>query len=127
MKGSGRVFLSVLMLTMLMVGYVHFQVSSFVVSYDIYALNEEFESKDKIHKQLKFEVNQLKAPNYLKQQMDEKDLSLTLPKAIKTIEVPIPETYAPVIEPQKEIPPFNSGIFGFLGQWVKVAQAKTNH
>jgi cell division protein FtsL len=108
--------------TMMMVLYVYGHVQIFHVSYEINAQEKALETKSKSFRELRFEVDQLKAPALLEQKLKELELDLDLPKNVEMIEIPKIPTMNSI--PAIPIEPTSSPVFTFLGQWVKVAQAK---
>lgn len=95
------------------------------VSYRIYERSSELSKKGEEFRRLKFEVSQLRSPQALEKRLDEFSLSLTFPKEIKVLKVPEPflrETPGPL--PVQ--PPAGRNLFDFVGQWIQIAQARTD-
>lgn len=109
-------------LTCMMVMYVHGHVQIFQVSYHINSQEALLEKTSKSFRELSYEVEQLKAPALLESKLKTLELDLNLPKEIEFL--PTPEVTEIMIPQELPIEHAQSPIFNFLGQWVKVAQAK---
>jgi hypothetical protein len=109
-------------MTCMMVLYVHGHVQIFQVSYHINSQEKILEETSKSFRELRYEVEQLKAPALLESKLKTLELDLNLPKEIEFISIPaMSEIILPQELPMEHTP---SPVFNFLGQWVKVAQAK---
>jgi hypothetical protein len=128
MKGAGKILSGITIITVLLLFYVHEQVSLFAVSYRIQKNSALLTERGEEYRRLKFEVDQLKAPRLLEEKMRMLNLDLTLPKQVLVVRIPSTppaESNAPVIS-DISLQPFSEGLLDFLGRWVKVAQAKTD-
>ena len=120
-----RIVFGVFLATVLLLLYVHEQISLFRVSYLIESKSETLVRLAEEHRQLKFELDQLKAPRLLEEKMKELSLQLTLPDEIRVVRTTIPEIETPVDNVSMQ--PATGRVFQFLGHWVDVAQAKTDN
>lgn len=122
----GKIIFGVGLLTLLLLLYVHEQVALVRVSYLIDAKSDKLNRMSEDYRQLKFEVDQLKAPRLLEEKMKNLSLQLTLPQEIHVVRTP-----APKLPPQNRdvssIGSISGNMFHFLGHWVEVAQAKTDN
>ncbi|MDD5218561.1 MAG: hypothetical protein PHS88_10735 [Candidatus Omnitrophica bacterium] len=126
MKGTGKFLIIIGMIAALFLLYVHFQVLIFQVSYAIEIKAKVLTRCHESYRRLKFQVEQLKAPQNLAEKMTTYKLDLQVPKEIHVLQ-------APALPPVELVPmgkttfqPFSKGLIDFLGHWVKVAQADTN-
>ena len=127
MKGAGKIILGISFLSTLLLLYVHEQVSLFRISYLMDSQSNSFAHKSEQYRQLKFEVDQLKAPRLLEERLKEESLDLTLPKEIRVVKVPETSPLAPALVSSVPSLPLNGNAFlNVLGQWMGVAQAKTD-
>lgn len=125
MKGAGKILVTVSLLSMLLVFYVHEQISLFSLSYCMNTESETLARKAEEYRHLKFEVDQLKAPRLLEDKMKHMRLDLALPKEVRVVRIPtVPIVESPVVK-SISLQPLSDGLLDFLGRWVKVAQAKT--
>ena len=124
MKGLGKLVVSFCLVTGVLLLYVHERVEMLRLSYRIYERSAEFSIRAEELRRLKFEVAQLRSPQSLEKRLDELSLPLTLPKEIKVLKMPS----EPVESLAKTLPlPVPSHkLFQFLGQWIQVAQARTD-
>lgn len=125
MKGTGKTLLIIATISCFALFYVHLQTSSFLISYDINKYSETFSEKKEAFRHLKFEVNKLKAPRLLDEKISEHELSLKLPSTIDVIEMPNAMFKTPVGKEIINVNPLTSVLSNFWGQWIRVAQAKT--
>ena len=128
MRGQGKFLGSLATVCAFLLLYVHAQISLFRVSYAISTKSRHLSEKSEEYRNLKFEVDQLKAPRLLEQKMKDLQLDLTLPKEVKVVRVPpmqSPET--PVASGSVSLSPLSDSLLDFVGRWVKVAQAKTDN
>ncbi|MBU3759616.1 MAG: hypothetical protein FGM27_06770 [Candidatus Omnitrophica bacterium] len=123
-KFAFRVFFLTGSLTALAVLYVYGQTEIFKVSYDINERSDQLAEQSELHRRLKFEVDQLRAPRLLEEKMKRMELELALPSEIQVVRIP---------QVSKDAEPFDSAAvpqslapnpFDLLGRVVKVAQAK---
>ena len=124
MKGLGKILFGFVILTATLLLYVHERVEMLKVSYQIYYKSSELSKKGEEFRRLKFEVSQLRSPQALEKRLGELALPLTLPKEIKVLKASGPVTR----EFSRSLPvePSRGNLFDFLGQWVQIAQARTD-
>jgi cell division protein FtsL len=127
MKGSGKILILIAILTCAMLFYVHLQVASVLVSFDIHKNARAVAEKQELLHRFQFKVDQLRAPRLLEEKMKRHDMGLTLPNKVQVVEVPpVPELVIPVASEQKVTRTFSSEVTSFLGRWIQTAQAKTD-
>ncbi len=127
MKGSGKILVFIAGFTCLMLMYVHLQIASVLVSFDIHKTSRTFTEKQELLRRLQFKVDQLKAPRLLEAKMKKHDLTLTLPNKIEVVEVPsVPEFSISLPNAPEPARSFSSRVTDFLGRWIQTAQAKTD-
>ena len=124
MKGLGKILAGFTVLTALLLLYVHERVEMLRVSYRIYEKSAELSRQGEEFRRLKFEVSQLRSPHALEKRLGELSLPLTLPKEIKVLRVSAPAVPTDRIPLQGPRPSGN--FFDFVGQWIQVAQARTD-
>ena len=124
MKGLGKLLVGFFVVTAVFLLYVHERVEMLRLSYRIYEKSGQASNKAEEFRRLKFEVAQLRSPQSLQKRLDELSLSLTIPKEIKVLRVP-PE---PTRVPHTPLPVgvLTQNLFHFFGQWIQVAQARTD-
>lgn len=121
----GKTIFGVGLLTLALLLYVHEQVSLVRVSYQIDAKQIKLNRMNEEYRQLKFEVDQLKAPRLLEEKMKNLSMDLMLPQEIHVVRTPAPRL--PLQGKEVSINSFSGNMFHFLGHWVEVAQAKTEN
>ena len=124
MKGLGKILLGCSIVTGALLLYVHERVEMLRTSYQIYEKSSELSQRGEAFRRLKFEVSRLHSPQVLEKRLGELSLSLALPKQIKVLKVPEPvrsETAVPL-----PVQPPRGSLFDFVGQWIQVAQARTD-
>lgn len=127
MRGSGKILILIAILTCSMLFYVHLQVSSVLVSFDIHKSSRTFAEKQELLRRFQYKVDQLRAPRLLEEKMKRHDMGLALPNKIQVVEVPpVPQIVIPVASEQKVTRTFSSEVSSFLGRWIQTAQAKTD-
>ena len=127
MKGSGKILILIAVLTCSMLFYVHLQVASVLVSFDIHESSRTVAEKQELLHRFQYKVDQLRAPRLLEEKMKRHDMGLALPNKIQVFEVPpAPELVIPVAHEQKAPRTFSSEVSSFLGHWIQTAQAKTD-
>lgn len=127
MKGSGKILILIAILTCSMLFYVHLQVASVLVSFEIHKSSRTVAEKQELLHRFQFKVDQLRAPRLLEEKMKRNDMGLALPNKIQVVEVPpVPELVIPVASEQKVTSTFSSELSSFLGRWIQTAQAKTD-
>lgn len=126
MRGMGKITLLCAILTSSLLLYVHERVEMLRVSYHIHQKSVELSQRSEEYRRLTFEVAHLRSPQALEKRIDELSLALTLPKQIQVLRVPEP----PVLPTQVASIPLQvsstHNFFDFLGQWIQVAQARTD-
>ncbi len=124
MKGLGKILIGFSVVTAVLLVYVHERVEMFRISYKIYDRSAQLSKKAEDYRLLKFEVTQLRSPQSLEKRLHAMSLPFTLPKEIKVLRVPS----APVLQAREPLPVHvpTQSLFHFLGQWVQVAQARTD-
>ena len=127
MKGSGKILILIAALTCAMLFYVHLQIASVLVSFDIHKSSRAVAEKQELLHRFQFKVDQLRAPRLLEEKMKRHDMGLALPNKVQVVEVPVvPELVIPVASEQKVSRTFSSEVSSFLGRWIQTAQAKTD-
>lgn len=125
MKGAGKIVLSVAAVSALLLIYVHEQFLLFQVSYHLNQKNSLQVKKSEDFRRLKFEVDQMKAPRLLEEQMAQLKLDLTLPKEVHVFKVP-PKQIVSIPLKEMNVQPISGHLTHLLGQWIDIAQAKTD-
>lgn len=124
MKGLGKVLLGFTVLTGALLFYVHERIEMLRVSYQIHEKSSVLAQRSEEYRRLNFEVAQLRSPQKLEQRLQDLSLPLALPKEIQVLRVPLSlETKSLEALP---LEPPTRGVFKFLGQWIQVAQARTD-
>jgi cell division protein FtsL len=127
MKGSGKILILIAVFTCAMLFYVHLQVASVLVSFDIHKSSRAFDEKQELLRKFQFKVDQLRAPRLLEEKMKRHDMGLAIPNKIQVVEVPpVPGLVTPAAPGQKAVRTFSSKVTNFLGRWIQTAQAKTD-
>ena len=124
MRGVGKLLTGIAIITAGFLLYVHERVEMLRESYQIYKTSRQLSERAEEYRRLKFEVTQLRSPEALEKRLQEVNLSLTLPKQIKVLRVP-----QPLAQPTVETLPLRASwghFFDFVGQWIQVAQARTD-
>ncbi len=124
-QSMGKMIFGVGILTLALLLYVHEQVSLVRVSYQIDSKADKLSKMKEDYRQIKFEVDQLKAPRLLEEKMKSLSMDLTLPREIHVVRTPALKV--PLPNQQVSTGSFSGNMFGFLGHWVEVAQAKTDN
>lgn len=126
MKGAGKTILGVSFLAVFLLLYVHEQIALLHVSYTLEDKSEKLVRLSEEFRNVKFELDQLKAPRLLEEKIKEMQLNLTLPNEVRVLTTPS--------HPLKESPinnvsanPMSDRVLHFFGRWVDVAQAKTDN
>ncbi len=124
MKGLGKLLFGFAVVTSVFLLYVHERVEIFRVSYQIHGRSSELSKKSEEFRRLSFEVAQLRSPQYLEGKLQELSLPLTVPQEIQVLRISgVPQ--APELKPVP-LPAHSPNLFDFLGQWIQVAQARTD-
>jgi cell division protein FtsL len=127
MKGSGKILVLIAILTCAMLFYVHLQVASVLVSFDIHKSSRAFAEKQELLRKFQFKVDQLRAPRLLEEKMKRHDMGLAIPSKIQVVEVPpVSEIVIPGTPEPKVARTLSSKVTSFLGRWIQTAQAKTD-
>lgn len=127
MKGSGKILVLMSGITCAMLFYVHLQVASVLVSFDIQKQSRAIAEKQELLHRFQYKVDQLRAPRLLEEKMKRHDMGLALPDRVQVVEVPyVPELAVPVDQERKAVRTFSSEVSSFLGRWIQTAQAKTD-
>ena len=123
MKGLGKVLFGFVILTSALLLYVHEQIEVLRVSYRIQKKSSELSQMSEEFRRLSFEVAQFRSPQSLEKKLEKSSLPLTLPREIQVLKIP-DKTIQPKVNPiQFRAPSHN--LLDFLGQWIQVAQART--
>ena len=128
MKGTGKIIIGISFAACFLLLYVHEQISLFRVSYILDNRSEKLSQMSEEYRQLKFELDQLKAPRLLEEKIKDLSLDLALPKEVRVFKVtptPVSETLIQNIPTKTS--PLPDRFVSFLGRWVEVAQAKTDN
>ena len=126
MKGTGKIMFGVMLMTGLMLLYVHGQVTLFLLSYAIERKSTALAQKAEFYQHLKFEVDQLKAPRRLEQKMAELSMELTLPEEFQVVRIQPPSTALHVASVGDiAAHSVSHRLSSMLSKWMGVAQAKT--
>ena len=128
LKGTGRILLTSALLTLLLLLYVHGEVSLFHLSYQMDEQTEKLAQKTEAYRRLRFEVAELSAPRRLENKISDLSMDLVLPKEIQVIKLPaaVPRGAAGA-SLGHEIPVSLQQRFSYwVNRWVGVAQAKTD-
>ena len=123
MRGFGKGLMVFAVITGLLLAYVHERVGMFLVSYQIHDTASQLAARSEELRRLNFEVAQLRSPQYLEARLRQLSLTLTLPKEIQVLKVPAPVLRQPSEPLSFEAPVRN--LTDFFGQWIQVAQART--
>ena len=123
MKGSGKILLGCALVTLALLLYVGERIEMIRASYRIHDLSRRLSSHAEAYRQLKFDVAQRRSPQSLEMRLKELSLPLTLPKQIQVLRVP--ETNPDSLKPIPLTPSPSNRFFDFIGQWMHVAQART--
>jgi hypothetical protein len=127
MKGSGKILILIAALTCAMLFYVHLQVASVLVSFDIHKSSRAAAEKQELLHRFRYKVDQLRAPRLLEEKMKRHDMGLALPGKIQVVEVPMmPDLVILSEHQQKATRTFSAEVSSFLGRWIQTAQAKTD-
>ena len=124
MKGLGKILLGFAILTSVLLFYVHQRVEILRASYRIHEKSSKLSKKVEEFRHLKFDVDRMRSPELLQKRLENLSLPFTLPKQIQVIRVP--DTTVQPSEANPFLPASSSGsFFDFLGQWIQIAQART--
>lgn len=127
MKGIGKIILWITAASFLFLLYVRGQVALLHVSYQIDTRNEKLGELAEEYRQLRFEVEQLKAPRLLDEKLKQLSLDLTLPQEIRVIRLPAASLAPDAALQQISTRPMAGRLADFFGRFIDVAQAKTDN
>ena len=119
---SKRHFVLLALFTMVLLAYVHAQVSVFRVSYSIAEKEKWLSKMSDDYRNIKFQVSKLKSLNYLDKKRREIEADLVTPKMVKAIRVPA-EKQAELPAPSEGRSLLRHGVSPLLGL-IKEAQAR---
>jgi cell division protein FtsL len=127
MKGSGKVLSIIAVVTCMLLFYVHLQIASVIVSFELSKTSKTYTARQELLRRLQFNVGQLKAPRLLEEKMKKSDLSLGLPDRVQVVEVPpVPEAVLAMKQDVKSISHYSATFSKFFGRLIQTAQAKTD-
>ena len=111
MKGSGKILILIALLACPLLFYVHLQVASVLVSFDIHRSSRHVAEKQELLRRFQYKVDQLRAPRLLEEKMKRHDMGLALPDKVQVVEVPpVPEVLMPISQNQKVVRTFSSEV-----------------
>ena len=125
MELSKRTFTILITATLLLLFYVHEQVTIFQVSYSIERKEREIARLSEDYKTAKFYLTRLRSPHVLSQRIKELSLNLAVPKDRQVIRVLKPKAVPVQIQVEESWPPAPFRFLSLL-HFVKEAQAKTS-
>lgn len=125
MRGVGKILFTCSIVTAVLLLYVHERVEMLRISYQIQKKSSQLSHEAEEYRRITFEVAQMRSPQNLEKRLEELSLPLTLPKSIQVLRVP-PEP--PIRHPISPVPFHvpSRNFLDFLGQWIQVAQARTD-
>ncbi|OQA57112.1 MAG: hypothetical protein BWY42_00736 [Candidatus Omnitrophica bacterium ADurb.Bin277] len=127
MKGSGKILSGIACLTVLLLFYVHLQISSVIVSFDLHRSSQALEEKQEVLRRLQFNVGQLKAPQLLEEKMKKHDLALGLPNKVQVLDVPSVPDFSRIATQDAAVDSsVGSSFSSIFGRLIQTAQAKTD-
>ena len=127
MKGSGKILSIIAAVTGMLLFYVHLQVSSVVVSFELSKTSKTYATKQELLRRLEYNVGQLKAPQHLEKIMKKHDLTLGLPNKIQVVEVPpVPDLPFILKQDVKSGAAYPAAFSKLFGRLIQTAQAKTD-
>lgn len=124
MRGLGKIILGCVIVTASLLLYVHERVEMLRTSYVIQRKSTFLAQRSEDFRRLTFEVTQLRSPQALEKRIEELSLPLTLPKQIQVLRISEPSLQSQVPSLPLQVVP-QGNLFDFLGQWIQVAQART--
>ncbi len=127
MKGAGKIILGVSIPVVFLLFYVHEQIALLHVSYILEDKSEKLVRLSEEYRNLKFELDQLKAPRLLETKIKEMQLNLTLPNEVRVLMTPAPPVNETPVKNVSTAGPLSDRVLHFLGRWVDIAQAKTDN
>lgn len=123
MNLSKRTFTFLIAGTLLVLAYVHEQVSILQISYSIEKKEREVARLSEDYKLAKFQMSRLHSPAFLTRELKSRSLNLAAPKAGQVVKV---------VKLKEILPPLNqpttvkTSITSWFGGFMKEAQAKTS-
>ena len=134
MNLSNRTFTFLIAGTLLVLAYVHEQVSILQISYSIEKKERAAARLSEDYKVAKFQIARLHSPGYLNQALKSRSLNLSAPKAVQIIKVVKPkELLSSTTTAQRVgLPPLNqpttskASFISWVGGFMREAQAKTS-
>ena len=123
MNLSNRTFAFIIAGTLLVLVYVHEQVSILQISYSIEKKERDLARLSENYKVAKFQMTRLHSPSYLNQALKSRSLNLSMPKAVQVVRV---------VKPKELLPPLNqpatikTNMTSWFGGFMREAQAKTS-
>ncbi len=123
MRGLGKILFGFSIVTGALLLYVHERVEILQVSYALYEKSSELSQKAEEFRRLNFEVARLRSPQSLEARLKQMSLSFTLPKEIRLLRIPESDVTRPL--EALPLPPPSPNFFDFFGQWIQIAQART--
>ncbi len=125
MKGSGRLILFIALVGSLFLIQVFLSTNLFTLSYSIQKKSSRLTEREDYARHLKYEVERLKAPYRLSEQIREHALKLDFPREIHVIQMPASLNLGNEASRPLDVHPA-SGLGDWFGRWIQVAQAKTD-
>ena len=125
MKGTGKTLLSISLVSIFLLLYVHEQIALLRISYTLEDKSEKLVRLSEEYRRLKFDLDQLKAPRLLEAKIKEMQLNLTLPNEVRVLKTAAPLQEAALQDVASN--PMSGRVLHFLGRWVDIAQAKTDN
>ena len=126
MKGAGKTILGVSVAVVFLLLYVHEQIALLHVSYTLEDKSEKLVRLSEEYRNVKFELDQLKAPRLLEEKIKEMRLNLALPNEVRVMKTPAPPLPESSLK-SVSVSPMSDRVLHFLGRWVDIAQAKTDN
>ncbi len=126
MKGGIKIIRGIALLTLPLLFQVHQQYLLFATSYQINHKQHLVGQKTETMRRLKFEVDQLKAPRLLEDQLKRLNLELSLPKEINVVKLPSQVEHYPLTVKAMPREDWTMQLMNWVGRWVEVAQAKVD-
>ncbi len=123
MSFSNRTFAFLIAGTLLVLAYVHGQVSILRISYSIEKKEREVARLSEDYKLAKYQVARFRSPQFLQRELKARSLDLAVPKAVQVMKI---------IKPKELLPPLNqpatvkTNITSWFGGFMREAQAKTS-
>lgn len=131
MRGTGRIILSIFGVCALVIFYVHLQVVTFLASYDIQRASYKIHLASDQLRNLKFEMEQFKAPHLLEGQVHQYEMQLALPEMVYRVPQPFEEIQRNVVaasfHPSAGLGEgVSQAVKQVVNSWIQVAHAKND-